>query len=237
MPFMPSSRPSAVLFDVFGTVVDWRGSLIADLAAWAGERRIAADWAGLVDAWRDAYAPSMDEVRKGVRPWTVLDDLHHASLQRLLPQFGLNGLAEADIAHLATLWRQLRPWPNSVAGLRQIREHHIIAPLSNGNVALLVAMAKHVGLPWDTVFGADLFSHYKPDPEIYLGACTLLRLPPASVMLAAAHLSDLAAAQQLGLQTAFIARPQEFGPGGTAPAPGQWDINATDILDLAAKLA
>jgi 2-haloacid dehalogenase len=231
-----SKTPRAVLFDVFGTVVDWRGSLIADLTHWAATRGVAADWAGLVDGWRGAYAPSMDEVRSGKKPWTVLDELHRASLERLLPEFGVRGLSEADIAHINDFWRRLRPWPDSVAGISAIRAHRTVAALSNGNVALLVAMAKHAGLPWDMVFGADLFRHYKPDPETYVGACGLLRLDPDEVMLAAAHPSDLAGAQRSGLRTAFVARPLEFGPGGPADPGGNWDIVARDIGDLAGRL-
>lgn len=236
---MTPSQPRAVLFDIFGTVVDWRGSLTADLAAWASGRGIKADWAGLVDAWRGAYAPSLDAVRHGARPWTVLDDLHRDSLERLLPEFGVTGLHEADLAHINDLWRRLRPWPDSVAGLTRLRQGRVIAALSNGNVALLVDMARHSGLPWDMVFGADLFRHYKPDPETYLGACDLLRLPPSEVMLAAAHPGDLAAARQYGLRTAFVARPHEHGPntGPPPPAAGEWDIVAADIGDLAARLA
>lgn len=227
----------AVVFDVFGTVVDWRGSLIADLGAWGAARGLAADWAGLADAWRGAYAPSMDEVRRGVRPWTVLDDLHRASLERLLPEFGLAGLAEADIAHINRVWHRLTPWPDSVPGLTRLKRSATIATLSNGNVALLVAMAKNAGLPWDTVFGGDLFGHYKPDPEVYLGACRLLRLPPAEVMMAAAHESDLAAARALGLRTAYIARPLEFGPGGRAAPTEAWDFAVTSIEQLAEQFA
>ena len=235
---MPSPQPAAILFDVFGTVVDWRGSLIVDLTEWGIARDVAADWAGLVDAWRGAYAPSMDAVRHGRQPWTVLDDLHRASLERLQPQFGISGLDGADLTHMTDLWRRLRPWPDAVAGLTRLRENRVVAALSNGNVALLVAMARHAGLPWDMVFGADIHRHYKPDPQTYLGACALLRLPPDQVMLAAAHPSDLAAAQRCGLRTAFIARPLEHGPGHPPAEPGgAWDHVTTDILDLADQLA
>lgn len=225
----------AVLFDVFGTVVDWRGSLIADLGAWGGVRGIEADWAGLADAWRGAYAPSMDEVRRGVRPWTILDDLHRASLERLLPRFGLDQLPDADIDHINRVWHRLAPWPDSVAGLVRLKRTRVIATLSNGNVALLVDMAKRAGLPWDTVFGADLFGHYKPDPETYLGACRILGLPPAQVMLAAAHAGDLAAARRLGLRTGFIARPLEHGPGGSAEPADGCDVAVTSIEQLAER--
>jgi 2-haloacid dehalogenase len=237
----------AILFDVFGTVVDWRGSVISELAAWGAAHGVEADWAGLADAWRGAYAPSMDEVRRGARPWTVLDDLHRASLAALLPQFGVPAQDAATMTHLAHSWRRLQPWPDSVAGLQQLRRQRVVAALSNGNVALLVAMARHAGLPWDMVFGADLWRHYKPDPETYLGACGLLGLPPESVMLAAAHPTDLAAAQRFGLRTAFIARPLECGPLEHRPAKhgtlsasdpgGQWDFAVGSITELADRLA
>jgi 2-haloacid dehalogenase len=233
---MSMENVRAVLFDVFGTVVDWRGSLIADLSAWGAARGLAADWAGLADAWRGAYAPSMDAVRRGQTPWTVLDELHRASLLRLAPRFGLEGLAPAELDHINDVWRRLDPWPDSVAGLTALRRTRIVAALSNGNVALLVAMAKRAGLPWDFVFGSDLFRHFKPDPETYLGACSLLRLEPAQVMLAAAHESDLAAARALGLRTAFLSRPLEYGPGRAVPAAQTWDVMAASITDLAAQL-
>ena len=236
MADLQASQIGAVLFDVFGTVVDWRGSLIADLGAWGGARGIAADWAGLADAWRDAYAPSMDAVRRGEQPWTALDDLHRASLLRLAPRFGLSGLTDADLDHVNRVWHRLSPWPDSVAGLRRLRERRIVAALSNGNVALLIDMARHAGLPWDFIFGGDLYRHYKPDPETYLGACALLRRPPETVMLAAAHESDLAAARACGLRTAFIARPEEHGPGGAAQPAGDWDFAVSSIEELAARL-
>jgi 2-haloacid dehalogenase len=233
---MQASDVRAVLFDVFGTVVDWRGSLIADLSAWAAPRGIAADWAGLAEAWRGAYAPSMDEVRRGTRPWTVLDDLHRASLQRLLPRFGLAALSDTDLDHVNRVWHRLDPWPDAVAGLARLKRTHIIAPLSNGDFSLLVDLARHAGLPWDAVFASDLFGHYKPDPETYLGACRLLRLEPRQVMLAAAHAGDLAAAQRLGLRTGFIARPLEHGPGGTPEPAGDWDVSVGTIEALADRL-
>ena len=226
----------AVLFDVFGTVVDWRGSLIADLGTWGATRGIVADWAGLADAWRGEYAPSMDAVRRGERPWTVLDELHRASLLRLAPRFGLDGLAEADLDHINAVWRRLDPWPDAVAGLTALRRTHIVAALSNGNVALLVVMARRAQLPWDMVFGGDVSRHYKPDPQTYLGACALLRLRPEQVMLAAAHENDLAAARVCGLRTAFIARPLEYGPGRAVAATGTWDVAVDSIPELAARL-
>jgi len=227
----------ALLFDVFGTVVDWRASLVRHLEAFGRERGLDADWTGLVDAWRGAYRPSMDRVRRGELPWTVLDDLHRSSLATLSEERGL-GLDDAALDRLALLWRALDPWPDTLPGLARLRARFTLAPLSNGNVALLVAMAKHAGLPWDTVFGTDLFGHYKPDPETYLGACRLLRLAPAEVMLVAAHNSDLAAARALGLRTGFVARPTEYGPAQTADlrAEQDWDVCATSLGELADRL-
>ena len=229
----------AILFDVFGTVVDWRGSLIADLSAWGAERGLGgADWTGFVDAWRGAYAPSMDRVRRGELPWAVLDDLQRATLVELAPRHGITGLNDAALDHVNEGWRRLRPWPDSVPGLERLRRRHVVGTLTNGNVALMVDMAKLAGLPWDMVFSAELFRHYKPDPEVYLGACEMLRLPPGRVMLCAAHNSDLAAAQQQGLRTAFVPRPTEYGPHQTRDfgPEGNWDMVAESIEDLAARM-
>lgn len=228
----------ALLFDTFGTVVDWRGSLIAELTAFGQRRGASADWAGLVDAWRGAYRPSMDRVRRGERPWTTLDTLHRETLDRLVVEFGVTGLSEDERRHLNFGWHRLTPWPDAVPGLTRLKRRYVIAPLSNGNVSLLLNMAKHAGIPWDTIFGSDLFGHFKPDPETYLGACRLLDLPPAQVMMCAAHNSDLRAAAALGLQTGFFTRPGEYGPQqqeDTAP-DGDWTVIARDIEDLAGRL-
>ena len=229
----------AILFDTFGTVVDWRGSLIADLGGWAAGRGIAADWAGLIDAWRAAYAPSMDRVRKGELPWTILDQLHRTTLDQLVVQFGIKGLTETDMDHINRGWHRLRPWPDAIPGLTRLRQHYIIGPLSNGNVALLVNMAKAAGLPWDMVCATELFGHYKPDPETYLGAARILGLAPGQVMMAAAHNNDLAAARACGLRTAFFPRPSEYGPlqRRDFAADSDWDVIAADIEDLAARMA
>ena len=228
----------AVVFDVFGTVVDWRTSLIAEYSAWGAARGMQADWTGLVDAWRGAYAPSMDRVRRGELPWTTIDALHRMALDQLAPRFGIVGLSEAEMDWVNRGWHRLRPWPDSVAGLTRLRRRFVIGSLSNGNVALLVNMAKSAGLPWDMVLSAELFRHYKPDPAVYLGACALLGLQPHEVMLAAAHNFDLQAAQALGLRTAFIARPTEYGPGQTKDLrpEGEWDLAVTDVEELAQRL-
>jgi 2-haloacid dehalogenase len=229
----------ALVFDVFGTVVDWRSSLIEDLSAWGAARGLPADWTGLVDAWRAAYAPSMDRVRRGALPWTNLDALHQQSLETLAPRFGLPGLDDASLDWINRGWHRLRPWPDSVAGLLRLKTRYVISPLSNGNVALLTNMAKHAGLPWDLVLCAEVFRHYKPDPETYLGAAELLGLAPNQVMMCAAHNQDLAAAQRLGLRTAFIARPTEYGPHQVRDfaAEGEWDVVVNDFGGLADRLA
>jgi 2-haloacid dehalogenase len=235
---MPTKQPVAIVFDTFGSVVDWRGSLIADLSAYGGKRGITADWTALVDAWRAAYHPSMDRVRNGDVPWTKLDDLHRGSLDMLVEKFGIKGLTEADLHQINLGWHRLNGWPDAVAGLTRLKRRFIIGPLSNGNVALLTKMAKHAGLPWDMVFGSDLFHHYKPDPETYLGVAKLLDLAPGEVMMAAAHNGDLAHARECGLMTAFWPRPTEYGPHQKRDytAEQDWDVVAKDIEDLAAQL-
>jgi 2-haloacid dehalogenase len=234
------SHVKALVFDVFGTVVDWRTSLIADFTAWDRARGIKADWTALVDAWRGVYMASMDEVRKHPeRGYVILDTLHRRSLEKLVARFGIAGLSEADLHYLTMGWHRLNPWPDSVSGLTRLKTKFIIAPLSNGNVALLTNMAKHAGLPWDLVLSAELFEHYKPDRETYLGAARLLGLEPAQVMMVAAHNNDLEAAQRLGLKTAFVARPTEYGPlqSRDFKADGHWDIVAGDFNGIADRLA
>lgn len=227
----------ALLFDVFGTVVDWRSSLIADFAAWGKARGIEADWERLIDDWRGKYASSMDQTRGG--DWKSLDDLHRASLEKITAEMAIEGLSEADLDYLTKGWHRLRGWPDSAAGLERLKTKFIIAPLSNGNIALLVNMAKFAGLPWDVIFSAEHVRKYKPHPETYLTACEMLSLSPRQVMMLAAHNYDLAAARSLGLKTAFIPRPQEYGPRQNKDfGPEQdWDIAAADIVDLARQLS
>ncbi|MGO4716189.1 haloacid dehalogenase type II [Bradyrhizobium sp. 2TAF24] len=236
-----SSAPGvkALLFDVFGTVVDWRGSLIADLSAWAQARGLRGDWGALVDAWRAAYVPSMDEVRRHPeRGFVNLDALHRQSLERLVAAQPIEGFTEADFDHVNRGWHRLDPWPDSVSGLTRLKRKFIVSPLSNGNVALLVDMAKHAGLPWDLVLSAEVFQHYKPDPESYLGAARLLGLQPAEVMMVAAHNNDLEAAQDCGLATCFVPRPTEYGPlqKRDFKAEGDWTLVVRDLDDLADRL-
>jgi len=235
---MAKAQPVAIVFDTFGTVVDWRTSLIADLTAYGEKRGIRGDWAGLVDAWRAAYRPSMNRVRQGELPWTKLDDLHRMSLDRLVAEFGIQGLTEDDLVHINLGWHRLKPWPDSVPGLSRLKSRFIIGPLSNGNVSLLLNMAKFSAIPWDMIFGSDLFQHFKPDPETYLGVARMLDLQPGQVMLAAAHNDDLGAARACGLMTAFFPRPSEYGPlqKRDFEADQAWDYVAADIEDLATQL-
>jgi 2-haloacid dehalogenase len=228
-------RPKAVLFDVFGTLVDWRGSISSGLAAFGETHGIAADWMELTDAWRGAYKPAMDSVRRGERPMTTLDDLHRDALVALLPAFGVRSLPSDEIEGLVTLWHRLTPWLDSEAGLLVLKQHVVIGSLSNGHVALQVALAKHTGFAWDMIFGSDIFGHYKPDAQVYLGACKFLGLAPGEVMLAASHNEDLAAARKLGLQTGFISRPMEFGaPDERARPADDWEIVTGSVEELAA---
>jgi len=234
-----TSSIKALLFDVFGTVVDWRTSLIADFTAWANKAGKRGDWTALVDAWRGAYVPSMDDVRKHPeRGYKNLDALHRASLERLVRELKIEGLDADDLAYLTTGWHRLSPWPDSVEGLTRLKRKFIISPLSNGNVALLTNMAKAAGLPWDLILSAEIFQHYKPDRETYLGAAGLLGLAPEEVMLVAAHNSDLAAAQRFGLATCFVPRPTEYGPlqSRDLAAEGDWTLVIRDLNDLADRL-
>ena len=228
----------ALVFDTFGTVVDWRGSITAEGQAWGKAKGLSIDWARFADRWRAGYAPSMEKVRKGELPWTKLDVLHRMILDQLLAEFQITGLTEDEKDHWNRVWHRLKPWPDSVAGLARLKKKYSIAPLSNGNVSLLADMAKHAGLPWDMILGAEVARHYKPDREAYLTAVELLSLKPEEVMMTAAHRGDLEAARSFGLRTGFIHRPNEYGPvrPGDTAKPGDFDVVASDMIDLAAKM-
>lgn len=230
----------ACLFDVFGTVVDWRTSVSRDLAAFAQQRGIAGvDWLEFAVEWRKLYQPSMEEVRSGRRAFTVLDVLHRESLETLVARYALQGLSPADIDHMNRAWHRLDPWPDVVEGLQRLKKGLVIAPCSNGNIALIVNMAKRAGLPWDCVLGAETARAYKPMPEAYLASCRQLGLAPAQVMMVAAHNGDLKAAKAQGLATAFVPRPTEHGPGqrtDLAADASCVDVAAKDFIDLAARL-
>jgi 2-haloacid dehalogenase len=239
---MPLGRDvRALIFDVFGTVVDWRGGVIRDGSALSATRPgLTVDWPAFADAWRGRYPPSMQRVRTGELPWTDLDQLHRTSLDELLAEHGVTeAITEADRAHLVGAWHRLDPWPDSIPGLLRLKRRYTIAPLSNGHVALLVNMAKRAGIPWDLVLSAELVQHYKPDPETYRSAPALLGLRPEQVLMAAAHLDDLAAARANGLRTAYVRRPAEWGPGREAPEPGpdaRLDLVVDSITELADRL-
>ncbi|MEO8040302.1 MAG: haloacid dehalogenase type II [Betaproteobacteria bacterium] len=225
----------ALTFDVFGTVVDWRGSLIREGRRLGEEKNLVVDWAAFADAWRAGYRPAMDRVRVGELPWMNIDALHRLILDDLLQQFRIRGLREAEKDQLNRAWHRLKPWPDAVRGLKALKRDLVIATLSNGNVSLLANMAKHGGLPWDVILSAELFHHYKPDPEAYLGAARILDLKPAQVMMVAAHKDDLFAARKAGLRTAFIRRPKETGPDVARDLSDEpkFDFNGDSFLDLA----
>lgn len=228
----------ALLFDVFGTVVDWRTSIIREMTQIGIDKGLSADWHQFADDWRALYQPSMEEVRSGRRAWTILDVLHRESLDTLVARYGLTALTEADKQHINRVWHRLLPWPDVVAGLTRLKTRYIIGTLSNGNVGLLTRMAKNSGLPWDVVLGAETARAYKPMPEAYLSAARILNLEPREVMLVAAHNGDLAAAAEQGLATAFISRPTEYGPAQKRDfkADRDWSVVARDFGDLATRM-
>jgi 2-haloacid dehalogenase len=234
----PPARPRALVFDVFGTVVDWRTSVAMEVEELAKRKGLTVDAAKFADAWRAGYGPSMNRVRTGELPWTKLDRLHRMTLDRILVDFKIGGLTEAETDALNRAWHRLRPWPDAVAGLTRLKKKFVIAPLSNGNISLMTDMAKHAGLPWDCILGAELVRHYKPDREVYQSAADLLDLRPADVMMVAAHLGDLRAAKAVGLRTAFVPRPLEYGPLGKPDliADASVEMSAKDFNDLAAQL-
>jgi 2-haloacid dehalogenase len=223
----------ALVFDVFGTVVDWRGGVAREVRRLLGDD---VDALSLADDWRGRYAPSMQRVRSGELPWTPLDELHRASLDDVLADAGLE-VDEATHRELVLAWHRLDPWPDSVPGLARLRRRHVVAPLSNGNIALIVDMAKRAGLPWDVVLGAEVVRHYKPDPEVYDAAPALLALAPEQVLMVAAHTDDLAAARARGLRTAYVHRPDEFGGRVTPPATDpDADLSVGSLTELADRL-
>jgi 2-haloacid dehalogenase len=227
----------ALAFDVFGTVVDWRSSIIREGELLGAAKGLKVDWPGFADAWRAGYRPAMDRVGRGEGGWHNIDELHRSILDELMPRFGLKGLSEAEIDHLNRAWHRLMPWPDSVPGLNRLRSRYVLATLSNGNLSLLVDMAKNAGLPWDCVLSGELIRKYKPDPEVYRMAARLLGFELAEVMMVAAHPPDLQAAKRTGLKTAYVPRPLEHGPGRPAPQDADgFDVVAADFLDLAEKL-
>ena len=228
----------ALAFDVFGTVVDWRGSLVAEGAERWEPRGWHADWGALADAWRGRYQPALERVRRGERPFTSLDVLHRESLDALLPEFGLEAMGDAERAELNLAWHRLRPWPDSRPGLERLAQHHHLTTLSNGNRSLLRDLVREGRLAFHQVLSAEDFGAYKPDPRVYLGAARRLELPPGEVAMVAAHPDDLRAAAEQGLRTCYVPRPLEWGGGAPVPEAGEeFDHVAPDLVALAEALA
>ena len=236
------SETRALTFDVFGTVVDWRTSVAREGRAFGERHGIEADWERFADDWRGLYQPSMSRVRDGERPWAPLDDLHRESLCTLLGGLGVaigdGGVSDDAVDELNRAWHRLDPWPDVALGLTRLKRRFVLATLSNGNVALLVNMAKRAGLPWDAVLGAEVARRYKPQPEAYLTTARMLGFAPEECMMVAAHNDDLRAAAALGFRTAFVGRPDEHGPGQTRDlrAEDDFDIVADDFIGLAEAL-
>jgi 2-haloacid dehalogenase len=227
----------ALLFDVFGTVVDWRGTIVREGELEWAAYGVEANWSEFADDWRAGYQPALDRVRRGERDWVNLDVLHREVLNSLLVKFGLTQLAERQLDQINQVWHRLASWPDAVQGLERLRQHFVLAPLSNGHMALLTRLSKRAGLPWDCILSAELAWHYKPDAEVYVHAARLLGLLPAQIMMVAAHEDDLVAAQQVGMKTAFVRRPLEYGPN--TPVSSQldrFDVVADDFIDLHIKL-
>ncbi len=234
----PAANVKAIVFDVFGTVVDWRGSIARDLGTWGPTQRLQADWLRLADLWRARYQPQMERVRSGEIAFRRLDELHDECLDKLLPMLGLHDVTSAQRTHINHVWHRLDPWPDSVPALTRMKRCYFIAPLSNGNISLLANMAKRAGLPWDHIFSAETFQRYKPHPDTYLGVARQLDLLPAQVMMVAAHNSDLRAARGCGLRTGFVPRPTEYGPAQSTDlnAEESWDVVAADLEELAGRI-
>jgi len=228
----------ALTFDVFGTVVDWYTTILQEGRTWGVAKGITVDWAQFALDWRAGYAPAMARVRNGELPWLNIDALHRLILDELLARYAIPDLREAEKEQWNRVWHRLRPWPDAVTGLRRLKTRYIIATLSNGNVALLTNMAKHSDLPWDLILSAELFHHYKPDPEVYQGAAALLGLEPQDVLMVAAHQGDLRAAQAVGMKTAFVPRPLESGPDNVPDLTFEptFDFVARDFGELANQL-
>ncbi len=227
------------VFDTFGTVADWRASVIAEVEQLAREKGWDLDAVAFAEAWRANYGPSRNRVRTGELPWTKLDDLHRMTLDDILVRFQVEGLTEEEKVHLNKVWHRLHPWPDAPPALRRLKTRYVLSPLSNGNVALLTNMAKFGGIPWDCVLGSDVVRHYKPDREMYLTPSEFFDIPPSAVMLVAAHPTDLESAKSYGLRTGYVHRPLERGPDRSPPPmpeAGRFDVIATDFGDLASQM-
>jgi 2-haloacid dehalogenase len=235
---MAEPEIKALTFDVFGTVVDWRSGVAREAEALLAPKSAPRDWGGFADAWRARYMPAMARVSKGERPFVILDVLHRENLAELLGAEGIEGLSEAEIDALNLAWHKLDPWPDVLAGMARLKRRFVLASLSNGNVALMVDMARRAGLPWDVILGAEVARAYKPQPEAYDSAARMLALDPGECLMVAAHPSDLAAAKARGFRTAYVHRPLEYGPGRETKRPdaGAFDYSVDSLVELAEVL-
>jgi 2-haloacid dehalogenase len=223
---------------VFGTLVDWRNGIARDARTMLEPLGHKADWLAFADAWRDEYQPGMEEVRAGRIPFSKLDVLHRRNLDRVLPRFAIDNLSEEVTAHLNRAWHRLDGWPDVAQGLHQLKRTFLLAPVSNGNISLMVDLARRNGFPWDAILGAEIAGDYKPKPRVYLAAAEALDLPPAACMMVAAHTGDLSHAAACGLRTAHVARPNEKGPGrGEAAPSAPVDFAVGSLMELADRLA
>lgn len=234
----PFGAIKALTFDVFGTLVDWREGIAREASKMLSPRGLQRDWHFFADRWRLRYQPAMEKVRRGARPFTPLDALHRENLDAVLKEFEINELDETTIGELNRAWHRLDPWPDVVEGLGRLKKKYILAAVSNGNVALMVNLARHAEFPWDMILGAEVAGAYKPQPEVYDRAAALLDLRPAQCMMVAAHAEDLQAARRRGFRTAFVPRPEEWGPKRARPQPEglEFDIKAVNFYELTAKL-
>jgi 2-haloacid dehalogenase len=228
---------TALFFDVFGTLVDWRNSIAREAEALLGSLGHACDWEAFADAWRGEYQPAMEEIRAGRQPFSKLDVLHRRNLEAILPRFNIADVPETGLAQLNLAWHRLDAWPDSASGLHRLKTKFVIAPVSNGNISLMVDLARHNGFPWDAILGAEIAGDFKPKPRVYLAAAEALNIKPNECMMTAAHSNDLKSAAASGLRTAHVGRPGERGPGTGETAPSvPVDVAASNFVDLADKL-
>ena len=230
---------TTLLFDVFGTTVDWRSSIATELEAFGQAHEMSAEWDTVADRWRAGFRDLQGKLARGERPWITMDQIHREVLDGLLKDLGATRIAESAVANLNRAWHRLNPWPDTVEGLTRLKQDHVIGTLSNGNLSLLVDLAKHGRLPWDCVLSSGMFGTYKPNPEVYLGAVKMLDAEPTDVMMVAAHTYDVDGARAAGLKTAYVFRPKEFGPGrGEDPGDtSRFDVTASSFVELAERLA
>jgi len=227
----------AMFFDVFGTLVDWRSGVAREAERLLQPLGYNLDWTAFADAWRDEYQPGMEEVRSGRIPFSKLDVLHRRNLERFMPRFGMGSLPDEVLRELTLAWHRLNAWPDVPAALKRLRKKFLLAPVSNGNISLMVDLARRNDFPWDAILGAEVAGDYKPMPRVYRAACEMLDLAPAECMMVAAHSSDLAAAATCGLRTGHVARPDEYGPGTGETRPTvPVDAAGKNLSDLADKL-